>query len=171
MTTARQNRSRPPGPRTARGAKGLARTDGHREAEVDLDALLCALILAPNTFSRNKFFQLFEEPGALKVRRRATRVRGIIRQLVGDGKTRAQVVGERVMDDGQVLIRYHVEELDLYRSTALSELEAAAMRFALSRAGLGNLTAEDRERVESAFAKLSKTLSLSEPESLRPPES
>jgi hypothetical protein len=171
MTTARQNRSVPAGARRARAAKGLARTDGHRETDVDLDALLCALILAPNTFSRNKFFQLFEDPNAGKVRRRATRVRGIIRQLVGDGKTRAQVVGERVMADGQVLIRYHVKHLDLYRSTALNELEAAAMRFALSRAGLGRLSAEDRERVEGAFAKLSKTLSLSEPDSLRPPGS
>jgi hypothetical protein len=151
-------------------ARSRPRTFGFGGNEVDLDALLCALILAPNTFSRNKFFHLFENPDARKVRRRATRVRGIIRQLVGDGKTRAEVTGERVMHDGQVLIRYHVKALDLNRSTALSPLEAAAMRFALSRASLGELGAEDRERVEAAFAKLSKALSLPEPERLRPPD-
>ena len=64
--------------------------------KVDLDALLCALILAPNTFSRNRFFQLFEQPKAARVRRRAARVRGIIRQLVGDGKSKGVVIGERV---------------------------------------------------------------------------
>ena len=94
--------------------------------KVDLDALLCALILAPNTFSRNRFFQLFEQPKAARVRRRAARVRGIIRQLVGDGKSKGVVIGERVLNDGQVLLRYHVAELDLTRSTALTELEAAA---------------------------------------------
>jgi hypothetical protein len=152
-------------------AKRLARDDGQRSrnGQVDLDALLCALILAPNTFSRNKFFHLFEDPQARRVRRRATRVRGIIRQLVGDGNLRAQVIGERVMDDGQVLLRYRIEELDLARSTALSALEAAAMRFALSRAGLGGLSGEDRDRVEEAFAKLTKALSLAEPERLHPP--
>ena len=32
-------------------------------------------------------------------------------------------VGERVLNDGQVLLRYHVAELDLTRSTALTELD------------------------------------------------
>jgi hypothetical protein len=142
---------------------------GKRRREIDLDALLCALILAPNTFSRNRYFQLFEDPDARRVRRRATRVRGIIRQLVGDGKTQAEIVGERVMNDGQVLLRYRVEELDLSRSTALTGLEAAAMRYAMSKAGLGRLPREDRDRVEEAFAKLSRTLSLPDGEPLRPP--
>src|SRR6202000_450161 len=44
---------------------------------VDLDALLCALTLVPTAFARNRFFNLFENPAALKVRRRASRVRGI----------------------------------------------------------------------------------------------
>ena len=137
--------------------------------KVDLDALLCALILAPNTFSRNRFFQLFEQPKALRVRRRAARVRGIIRQLVGDGKSKGVVIGERVLNDGQVLLRYHVAELDLTRSTALTELEAAALRYALWRAGESKLDRADRQRVEAAFARLSKSLGLSG-DSLAPPE-
>lgn len=138
--------------------------------KVDLDALLCALILAPNTFSRNRFFQLFEQPKALRVRRRAARVRGIIRQLVGDGTSKGVIVGERIMNDGQVLLRYHVAELELTRSTALTELEAAALRYALWRAGEGKLDRADRQKVETAFARLSKSLDLGGSDSLLPPE-
>jgi len=39
---------------------------------VDLDALLCALTLVPTAFARNRFFKLFENPAALKVRRRVS---------------------------------------------------------------------------------------------------
>jgi len=137
--------------------------------KVDLDALLCALILAPNTFSRNRFFQLFEQPKARRVRRRAARVRGIIRQLVGDGTSKGVIVGERVMTDGQVLLRYHVADLELTRSTALTELEAAALRYALWRAGEAKLESADRQRVEAAFARLSRSLDLKS-DSLIPPE-
>ncbi len=137
--------------------------------KVDLEALLCALILAPDTFSRNKFFQLFEDPEARRVRRRAARVRGIIRQLVGDGRSKAEIVGERVMNDGQVLLRYRVHDLDLYRSTALSELEAAALRYALARAGQQKLERADRDRVEQAFARLSRSMNLGTGDSIVPP--
>lgn len=166
-----KRRRKPKGYRDRKGhlsASTPPKVDGH--GGIDLDALLCALILAPNTFSRNRFFQLFEDPEARRVRRRANRVRGIIRQLVGDGKNQAQIIGERVMEDGQVILRYRVEELDLSRSTALSALEAAAMRFALSRAGLGRLSAGDRDQVEEAFAQLSEALSLTEGDQLHPPE-
>ena len=44
-------------------------------------------------------------------RRRASRVRGIIRQLVSPDRGHAEILGERVLEDGQVLLRYQVEEL------------------------------------------------------------
>ena len=131
-------------------------------ASVDLDALLCALILVPTAFARNRFFKLFENPAALKVRRRASRVRGIIRQLCGTGRIKAEVIGEQVLDDGQVLLRYRVEEIGLMRTAALSRLEAATLRFALSRAGKGSVDSADRELVESALERLSLNLSLPE---------
>jgi hypothetical protein len=31
-------------------------------AKIDRDALLCALVLAPTTFARNRFFALYTEP-------------------------------------------------------------------------------------------------------------
>jgi hypothetical protein len=127
---------------------------------VDLDALLCALTLVPTAFARNRFFKLFENPAALKVRRRASRVRGIIRQLCGTGRVKAEITGEQVLDDGQVLLRYRVLEIGFSRTAALSKLEAATLRFALFRAGVGTLEAEDRELVENALERLSKNLAL-----------
>ena len=123
-------------------------------ASVDLDALLCALILAPRTFSRNRFFYLFEQPAARRVRRRATRVRGVIRQLLGQGREPAEITGEQVLDDGRVLIRYRVPRLSLRRTTALAPLEAAALHYALYRAAGAALASSDREMVEAAFSRL-----------------
>ena len=135
---------------------------------VDLDALLCALTLVPTAFARNRFFKLFENPAALKVRRRASRVRGIIRQLCGTGRVKAEIIGEQVLDDGQVLLRYRVEEIGFSRTAALSRLEAATLRFALYRAGTGTIGAEDRELVEGALVRLSQNLDL--PEGLLTPQ-
>jgi hypothetical protein len=134
--------------------------NSHAVPSVDLDALLCALTLVPTAFARNRFFKLFENPAALKVRRRASRVRGIIRQLCGTGRVKAEIVGEQVLDDGQVLLRYRVEEIGFSRTAALSRLEAATLRFALFRAGVGTIEAEDRELVEGALERLSKNLAL-----------
>ena len=135
-------------------------TNSNAVPSVDLDALLCALTLVPTAFARNRFFKLFENPAALKVRRRASRVRGIIRQLCGTGRVKAEITGEQVLDDGQVLLRYRVEEIGFSRTAALSRLEAATLRFALFRAGVGTIQAEDRELVEGALERVSKNLAL-----------
>jgi hypothetical protein len=126
--------------------------------EVDLDALLAALILAPRTFARNRFFTLFQNPEAAKIRRRASRVRGILRQLAGTPMQKAEIVGERVMTDGQVLLRYRVEELGYTRTAALSALEAATLRYALHRSGKASLSHDERTAVEGALARLSESL-------------
>jgi hypothetical protein len=131
--------------------------------EVDLDALLAALILAPRTFSRNRFFWLFERPEAAKIRRRAARVRGILRQLAATTKPGAEIVGERVLADGQVHLRYRVEELGYTRTAALSALEAATLRYALSRAGRAALSSEERATVEEALARLNQSLGVTLP--------
>jgi hypothetical protein len=130
--------------------------------EVDLDALLAALILAPRTFSRNRFFWLFERPEAARVRRRAARVRGILRQLTGTPKPAAEIVGERVLSDGQVHLRYRVEELGYTRTAALSALEAATLRYAMHRSGRSRLSHEERATVESALSRLHQALGVGE---------
>jgi hypothetical protein len=129
--------------------------------EPDRDALLCALILAPQAFSRNRYFWLFEDPERRRVRRRAGRVRGIVRQLLGKGPLHAEIVGEQVLEDGQVLLRYKVRELGYARTAALSQLEAASLRFVLHRARGDRLSDDDRALVENSLHRLSAELGLS----------
>jgi len=127
----------------------------HRAATLrtpDHDALLCALVLAPNAFSRNRFFDLFEQPELQRLRRRATRVRGILRQL----SMGAEVTGELELADGRRLLRYHVASLGLSRTAALSPLEAAALRFSLARAQSAPVDPGDRAIVETALARLAE---------------
>jgi hypothetical protein len=127
---------------------------------VDLDALLCALVLVPQTFPRNRYFSLYEDAVAKRVRRRASRVRGIIRQLTGVGRQSAEITGETVLEDGRLLMRYQIEGLSLHRTVALSALEAAALHYALHRAGLGPIDAAQRRLVERTLARLGEKIDL-----------
>lgn len=129
-------------------------------APVDPDALLCALILAPRTWPRNRYFSLFEDATLRRVRRRAARIRGIVRQLALPGPDGAEITGEQVLGDGRLLIRYRVKRLALNRTAAMSPLEAATMRYALHRAERAALRVEDREMVEKALERLGTGLTL-----------
>ncbi|MEZ4221893.1 MAG: hypothetical protein R3B13_13250 [Polyangiaceae bacterium] len=128
------------------------------EHTLDLDGLLCALVLAPRTFARNRFFELYKQPSARRVRRRAARVRGIIRHLMADGRPQGEIVGEQVLADGQVLLRLRVPDLAFERTTALTALEAATLRYAIHRAGKGPLDPVDKEQVELALSRLGPSL-------------
>jgi hypothetical protein len=121
-----------------------------REVDVDTEALLCALVLAPRAYSRNRFFELFEEPERRRVRRRAGRVRGILRQLLAG----AEITGEVELDDGRRLLRYRMPELGLSRTAALSRLEFATLRFALARSKRREPEADVRAIVEEALHRL-----------------
>jgi len=121
---------------------------------VDLDALLCALVLAPATFSRNRFYDLFDGAGGKRVRRKAKRLRGLVRQLLGQGREQAEMLGQIELDDGSLMLRFRVKNLDYQRTTALSALEASILNYALHRAGRGELRQEDRARVEAALLRL-----------------
>jgi hypothetical protein len=118
----------------------------------DHDALLCALVLAPDAFSRNRFFELYEQPDVRRLRRRASRVRGILRQLTSG----AEVTGELELADGRRLLRYRIAELGLSRTAALSPLESATLRFSLARARRAPVDPGDRAIVETALARLSE---------------
>ena len=133
------------------------------EVELDDDALLAALILAPQAFSRNRFFTMFEAPEKRRIRRRAARVRGIIRQLLQPERGRAELVGERILEDGRVLLRYTINEIGFARTAALSQLEAGVLRYALAKAGKGTLNAADGELVREALSRLSEGLQLELP--------
>lgn len=126
---------------------------------IDPEALLCALVLAPRTFPRNRFFGLFEQPDVRRIQRRAKRVRGIIRQLVGYDQPAGEVVGEQVLED-RVLLRYQLPHLNYERTTTLSPLEAALLQFALKRARSEALDPDSNQLIERALSRLRPTLHL-----------
>lgn len=141
-----------------RSKKGTSRT-AKKPPKVNLEALLCALVLVPNSYSRNRFYSLYENPEAVKVRRRATRLRSIIRQLLGsDDNEPGEIVGEQVLTDGRVLMRYRLDGIAYRRTTSLSALEAAVVRYALARGSGEDPSPDDRRLVERSLAELARDL-------------
>lgn len=97
-----------------------------------------------------------------KVRRRAKRVRGVIRQLLGRGREHAEVLGSQVLEDGRVLLRFRVQNLAFERTVALTELEAALVNYAMHRAGVGELETSDKNLVDEALRHLGDGLGLTD---------
>jgi hypothetical protein len=147
-----------------------APADSGAPSDVSADALLCALVLAPNTFSRNRFFQLFEQPALKRARKRAKRTRGLIRQLLGRGREQAEIVAEHVLED-RVLLRFEVPTIKYERTTALPLLEASLVHYALHKARGDELSDEHRARVETALRGLGQGFRVSKQAlwSSRPP--
>jgi hypothetical protein len=141
----------------------IERTGAGSELEptraVDPEALLCALVLAPKTYARNKFFKMYEVPELARIRRRAARVRGIIRQVGGhhDHAGPGQIIGEQVFDD-RVLLRYMVPSIRFARTTALTHLEAALVHYALNTTTGAELVPSDRELVRTTLRRLAGDL-------------
>jgi hypothetical protein len=136
--------------------------------DVDRGALLCALVLAPATFARNRFYALFTEPSARRTRSRAAQLRTIVRHFAHDNP-RAELGELAPLEDGTFLLRYHIRRLRLKRSSVLDRLELSLLRFAIARRirpsaeplAPGLLaSAEDRNLVFAAIAKLGDKLML-----------
>lgn len=136
--------------------------EGARQAtRPDAEALLVALVLAPATFSRNKFFEMFQEEDLKAARRRAQIIRSIIKDLTepwphpGEFPSHPRPhIEEEVERDGHLHLTYRVDEFDFRRNAILSRVEAAAFRYALHRAGFRTLSPEDRNVVEAYLARL-----------------
>jgi len=122
--------------------------------------VLCALVLAPDVLSRNRFFELFQHEEHRRARRRAARLRGVLRQLTAEEPRAAELLGEQMLGDGRWLLSYRLGYLDCERTVALEPLEAALLRFALGRVGRGTVAPADRARVLDALAGLGSELEL-----------
>jgi hypothetical protein len=129
--------------------------------EVDREALLVALVLAPATYSRNRFYDMYRDPEVRAVRRRASLVRSIVRHLTRrDPKARGQVA--QVGPCGaQVELVYVVPALGLRRTALLDPIEISLVRFALGRSAssapeLDGPTDDGtaRAHIESVLARL-----------------
>jgi hypothetical protein len=101
-----------------------------RDIRVDLDALLVALVVVPNSYSRNRFFNLFRAAPAKRVRRRAARLRSLISELCRrDIDTFEVDTNAR----GGACLRYRLVGLDVRRTAKLSETELAIVVHAVER--------------------------------------
>jgi hypothetical protein len=117
------------------------------------DGLLCAMVLVPQTYARNRFFRLFDDPEYAHLRGRAKAVRGLIRELLGSGVRKAEIVETHVLED-RVLMRVQVAGLNYERTTALSLLEAALVSFAVHRARCTQAPTDDEALVRRCLEQL-----------------
>ena len=127
----------------------------------DPDALFVALVLAPGTFSRNKFFSLFQDSTLMKARRRAQMIRSLVKELTepwphpGERPSHTcPIIEEEIEIGGELQLTYRVEEFNYKRTVHLSPLEAATLRYSLHQSGNNPLSEQERELVESSLAKL-----------------
>jgi len=135
---------------------------------LDLEALLVALVLDPATYSRNRFFHLYTDPAARRVRRRAVLVRSIIRHVAAeDAARRGEIVDAVPLGDGWVELSYTVPALGLRRITRLDAMELCLVRFAIVRAPgarRSNVDEDaDRQRIEGALRRLAQPVAIAEP--------
>jgi len=111
------------------------------------------MVLVPQTYARNRFFRLFDDPEYAQLRKRAKTVRGLIRELLGSGARKAEVVETHVLED-RVLMKVQVSGLNYERTTALSPLEAALVNFAVHRARSLPIPMDDESLVRKCLSEL-----------------
>ncbi len=116
------------------------------------------MVLAPRTYARNRFFRLFEVPVYARVRQRAKHVRGIIREVLGTGSRRADIIGTQVLDD-RVLVKLSVEGLNYERTTSLTLLEWSLVNYAVCRARGTPPAPEDEALINANLQALGGDLS------------
>jgi hypothetical protein len=127
-------------------------------ATIDPEAMLVALVLAPATYSRNRFFELYQDPAVRRVRRRASQIRSIVRHVARvDPRAAAEAIGAEPAEDGRVTLSYVVPALGLRRTALLDPIELSLVRVAMARGGQGaDLPAgdADRARIDAVLARL-----------------
>jgi hypothetical protein len=89
-----------------------------------------ALVLVPESYPRNRFYELYRQPEARRVRRRAALLRSVIADLTDDA---SEVTVER--GTGHVVLRYRLDELGVVRTSRIDDEELAVVKLALERAG------------------------------------
>jgi hypothetical protein len=129
---------------------------------VDRESLVIAMTLVPRLFSRNRSFALFEDPEVRRARRRATLLRGIVRQLAGVAGAMESLRIARAA--GGCELSYRLPALKMHRRASLSEVELACVHYLVSREGVGGLrvSEQDRATIDGALKRLAIGLRLTE---------
>jgi len=135
-------------------------------AALDREALLAALVIAPAAYARNRFFELYQDPEAYRVRRRASQLRSIVRHVTGRGLAQpGQGVSFSPAAGDRVVLTYAVPALGLRRTALLDPIELALVRLLIARARGGPPPGDpDRARVEAALARLAPARAADTPE-------
>ena len=124
---------------------------------VDREALLCALALAPSTYSRNRFISLYQDGELRLVRRRAAIVRSLVKLLT---RARTEPIVEPMPDSGGIAV-FEVTISDpglcFKRKTRLDTLELALLRYMVARAR-GVCADLERAQIEATLARLAGPL-------------
>ncbi len=126
---------------------------------IDREALLAALVIAPATYSRNRFFDLYTDPEVYRVRRRASQLRSIVRHVTRAVPTEpGEILALAPAGGDLVELVYAVPALGLRRTALLDPIELSLVRFAIARGARGPAGPPpddpDRVRVEAALARL-----------------
>jgi len=121
-----------------------------------LEALTCAMALAPGVYSRNRMFDFFAKAGIARAKCRAAVLRGIVRHL---GHAHAVSLSpEDAVASGEsgFVLRYQIPQMRLERLAFISRLELAVLRLLATRASATCLPADDADHalVEDALARL-----------------
>lgn len=126
------------------------------------EALVVGMTLVPGLLSRNRSFNLFENPEVRRARRRATLLRGIVRQIAG---AQGEIDSLRVARvSARVELSYSLPAMKMRRQALLNDLELACVRYLAERAAVAGLRAtdEDRAAIDAALIRLSAGLRLAE---------
>jgi hypothetical protein len=117
------------------------------------DSLTAALVLRRTESSRNRNFAIHATRDGAAARRRAGRIRGVVRQITGVFGPARQV--EVRVETDEVVLRYSLARVALLREARISPVDLSIIRVALHRAGARLLPAalvardEDRARVDA----------------------
>lgn len=130
------------------------------------DALVIAMTLVPGLFSRNRTFSFFEDPEVRHARRRATLLRGIVRQLATAAGAMESLRIAR--GAGRWELSYGLPAMKVQRRVSLSDVELACVHHLVSREVVGGLrvTEQDRPAIDAALSRLAVGLPLGELEAV-----
>ena len=141
---------------------------GHETGAPSTDALTAALILRGPEASRNRNFALHATRDGASARRRANRLRSMVRQITGAfGPAREVRVATGQGDD--VTLTFSLARVSLVREARLSAIDLSILRVALAERGTRLLPAallakdEDRARVTALLEEFSSARSASAP--------
>lgn len=129
------------------------------KAAIDRQGLLAALVLSPATYSRNRFYDLYDDPEVRRVRRRASQIRSVVRHVTRASMAEpAETVSLSAAAGDRMELTYEVPALGLKRTVILDPIELSLVRFAVARSGraVAALPPDegDRASVEAALARL-----------------